>query len=134
MVAASCTLRRVRERVSMTIKRTRRAPVRTGAWIAQPAVRLMHRSPDSQYGVTNEDRDFDSLLRPLAAPEPELVDIPIIHAQAPVRTVQHAPRATRKASGRPTCDRCGQVFKTSNGKAWHVANRPTCDKQASKVA
>lgn len=48
-----------------------------------------------------------------------------LHPVAPAVVVEAEP----VASGRPTCDRCGQTFRMSgSGYAWHRANRPDCAK------
>lgn len=70
--------------------------------------------------------DWASLRAPILAPEPD-IDMPLAIA-APVLTIV-------RTATRPTCERCGQVFRKSGaGLAWHVANRPDCARPALSIA
>jgi hypothetical protein len=60
---------------------------------------------------------------PTAIPSADALDA--VRAPAPMPVLAALPPVL--ADGRPTCERCGQVFrKHGTGYAWHVANRPDC--------
>jgi hypothetical protein len=82
-------------------------------------------------GLTPTDTDRalaqyrDVAAAAVIEPEPEPDVEPVAPILAPV------PEST----GRPTCPRCGQVFRKSGaGLAWHVANRPDCKPAAPALS
>lgn len=102
-----------------------------GRWASEPAPEPARDTIDAIDDVENVAAALEVLAEPTAY-LPAVVELAASIAEpVPVLAAVAAPGPTE----RPTCPRCGQMFRKSGaGLAWHVANRPDCGPAVLTVA